>query len=506
MTINPIMKLLKRTPVRNLGVIAILALILGFNGAAATPPNIVFIFADDMGYGDVQILNAERGKIKTPYMDALAREGMIFTDAHTSSSVCTPSRYSLMTGRYNWRSTKQVGVNNGFSQPLIPTDRETVASLLKKQGYNTGMIGKWHIGMNMPKGKGMKKTDWNGKIKGGPFDLGFDYYFGISASLDMPPYIYIENDEFVGECTVEKTLYKNRKGPAEPDFEGVKVLDDLAEKAVEFIGKQSAEKPFFTYIALPSPHTPIVPKPEWQGKSEIGTYGDFMMETDAFVGTIMKALDVAGFTENTMIIVSSDNGCSKAADIPAMQQKGHFPSAQLRGFKADLWDGGHRVPFIVRWPASIKAGSTSDAIICLTDFMATAAELSGATIAENAGEDSVSFAPELIGKEIETTRKGIIHHSINGSFAYREGKWKLLLASGSAGWTAPKTGGKGAPKAQLYDMEADIGETKNLYTSHPEVAARLLSQFESDVARGRSTEGADQSNDATVKLWKGKKK
>ena len=465
-------------------------------------PNIVFIFADDMGYGDVHVLNPERGKIATPHMDELAKEGMIFTDAHTSSSVCTPSRYSLMTGRYNWRTKLQRHVLMGFSKPLIPTSRMTVASLLKEAGYSTAMIGKWHIGMTFPKGDGMNKVDWKGTIPDGPYALGFDYYFGISASLDMAPYIYIENDKFVGECTVLEEPHPNRKGPAHVDFEVIDVLDELADKSVEFIKKQTNEKPFFAYLSLPSPHTPIVPTPEWQGKSGLGEYGDFMMQTDAFVGTIVKALDESGFSENTLVIVSSDNGCSaKPAKVPDLEAKGHFPSAQYRGYKSDLWDGGHRVPFIVKWPAKVKAGSSSEATICLTDFMATCADLSGTKLPGDAGEDSVSFAPAMEGKKIETSRKGIIHHSINGAFAYREGKWKLLLTKGSGGWSkGPK--GKGT-KGQLYDMEADPGETKNLYEANPEVVERLLAQLETYVSQGRSTDGPAASNDIkSVKVWK----
>jgi len=472
-----------------------------------TNPNIIFIFADDMGYGDVQALNPTRGKIKTPHMDQLALEGMVFTDAHTSSSVCTPSRYSLMTGLYNWRSTRQAGVTNGYSEPLIPTTRMTVASILKSTGYKTSMIGKWHIGMNLPKGGGKSKVDWQGTIEGGPCDLGFDYFYGISASLDMDPYIYIENDRFVGECTTEKAFH--RKGPAHADFEAIDVLDILAEKSVEYINKQSSDQPFFTYIALPSPHTPIVPTKKWQGKSEVGRYGDFMMQTDDFVGQIIKALDDKQLSENTILIVSSDNGCSKAAKIQSLEAKGHFPSAQFRGSKADLWDGGHRVPFIVRWPAAIEAGSTSDEIICLTDFIATSADIAGTELPSNAGEDSVSFLPALLGKEIQTERKGIIHHSVSGHFAYREGKWKLLLAKASGGWTSPKENEvpPNSPIAQLYNMDTDPGETTNLYEQEPEIAAQLLQQLEAYVFAGRSTSGAESKNDIeTIKLWKGKKK
>lgn len=466
-------------------------------------PNVVFILMDDMGYGDVHSLNPERCKIPTPHMDKVAAEGMVFTDAHTSSSVCTPSRYSLMTGRYNWRTTKQSGVLNGFGKPLIPTSRMTVASLLKQQGYETAMIGKWHIGMNFPKGGGMDKIDWKGKIPDGPHALGFDYFFGISGSLDMPPYIYIENDRFVGEATVLKEPHPKRKGPAEPDFEVVDVLDELAEKSVEFIAEQSAEKPFFAYLSLPSPHTPIVPTPKWQGKSGLSAYGDFMMQTDDFVGTIVKALDENGFDENTLLIISSDNGCSYAqADVAGMEENGHFPSAQFRGYKSDIWEGGHRVPFLVKWPAKVKAGSSSDATICLTDFMATCADLSGVELPADAGEDSVSFMPALNGGEIETSRKGIIHHSIKGNFAYREGEWKLVLSRTSGGFKTEKPA-KDAPKGQLYDLEADPGETNNLYNSRPEVVERLLGQLETYVENGRSTEGGASANDVkSVKIWR----
>ncbi|MGD9419109.1 MAG: sulfatase family protein [Verrucomicrobiota bacterium JB025] len=470
---------------------------------AAGQPNIVFIFMDDMGYGDVGVLNPERGKIATPHMDRVAEQGMIFTDAHTSSAVCTPSRYGLMTGRYNWRTRLQRHVLDGFGKALIPESRMTVASLLKAQGYATGMIGKWHIGMNFPKGTGKQRVDWKGRITVGPHDVGFDYFFGISGSLDMPPYIFIENDRFVGEATVMKEPHPNRKGPAEPDFEVIEVLDQLAEKSVEFIGKQSGEKPFFAYLALPSPHSPVVPSPEWQGRSGLGKYGDFMMQTDAFVGTIVKALDDAGFTDNTLLIVSSDNGFSeKQGGAAELEAQGHFPSAGYRGYKADIWEGGHRVPFLVKWPGHVKAGTTSDATICLTDFMATCADLTGAELPADAGEDSVSFLPALAGEKIETSRKGIIHHSIKGSFAYREGKWKLVLSKTSGGFR-PGKAPKNAPKGQLYDMEADPGETRNLFATHPEVVERLLAQLETYVKRGRSTDGPDVPNDVkNINIWK----
>jgi arylsulfatase A-like enzyme len=474
-------------------------------------PNIIYILADDLGYGDVQCLNPERGKIPTPHMDQLAADGMVFTDAHSSSAVCTPTRYGILTGRYNWRTHLQSGVLNGFSQPLIAQDRLTVAELLKEQGYNTACIGKWHVGMALPTSDGKEanrnfsNVDWTGVISDGPIQHGFDYYFGIAASLDMPPYIYIENDRFVGECTTTKA-FPRRKGPAQADFEAVDVVPELGRKSVEYIRQQTADQPFFMYIALTSPHTPLVPSKDWNGKSGLGKYGDFVMQTDHVLGQIVDAVDAAGLGENTIIIFTSDNGCSKAAGISKLEAQGHYPSAQFHGSKADLWEGGHRIPFLLRWPKGIKAGSRCDQTICLTDLMATAADLSGAKVPQGAGEDSVSFLPALRDKPITSSRNGVIHHSIDGCFSYRQGKWKLLLSRGSGGWTAPKEKEAIANRssiAQLYDMENDPGEITNLYESHPEVVANLLQMLESDVARGRSTGGPDLSNDTPdIVLWK----
>ena len=472
-------------------------------------PNIIYILADDLGYGDVHALNPQRGKIATPHMDRLVKQGMSFTDAHTSSSVCTPTRYGILTGRYNWRTRLQKHVLKGFDQPLIDADRLTVAGLLQKQGYTTACIGKWHLGLGLPTtgkspaGKNGKDVDWSGRISGGPVDLGFDHFYGISASLDMPPYIYIKDDRFVGAATTTKGW--NRKGPAHPDFEAVDVLPEIGRKTVEFIKQQKADKPFFAYVPFTSPHTPILPSKQWRGKSRLGKYGDFVMQTDAVIGQIVAALDAKGLSKNTIVIVTSDNGCSaKPAKAEALKKMGHYPSAQFRGYKSDLWDGGHCVPFIVRWPARVTAGSTSDQLICLTDLLATCAELSGATVPENAGEDSVRFAAALEGKQIPSTRQGVIHHSIDGNFSYRQGKWKMLLSNGSGGWSKGKTADE--TRGQLYNMDTDPGEATNLYTSQSDVVAALLAQLKSDVARGRSTAGADQKNDVPVKIWKGKGK
>ncbi len=462
------------------------------------PPNIVYILADDLGYGDVKCLNP-KGKIATPHMDRLAANGMIFTDAHSSSSVCTPSRYNILTGRYNWRSRLQEGVLGGFAAPLIDRQRLTVPALLKQHGYATACIGKWHLGMTMP-----EKSDLNQPIRDSPTTRGFDEFFGISASLDMPPYGFIHNDRFTAPLDTEKELFKDRRGPAQADFEAVDVLPTLTRKTVEFIReKATAKKPFFLYLALTSPHTPIAPTKHWHGKSGIGDYSDFVMETDWAVGEVLAALDQTGIA-NTLVVFTSDNGFAPAANTEALERQGHYPSAQFRGYKSDIWDGGHRVPFLVRWPARVKAGSKSDALICLGDLMATCAEVLGVKLPDNTGEDSVSILPALLdsGKAVRQT---IVHHSINGRFAIRQGNWKLELCPGSGGWGKPGDAAatkQGLPGVQLYDLSNDIGERKNVQAEHPDVVARLKESLEQQIADGRSTPGAKQTNDTKIVVMK----
>jgi len=501
-----------------------------FAHASAEPPNIIYILADDLGYGDVQTLNPERGKIATPHMDQVAAEGMTFTDAHTTSSVCTPTRYSILTGRYNWRTDHQSGVLNGYGSPLISPDRVTVPSFLRENGYTTAMIGKWHLGLNLAttddkKAKATKdiakkvnngrflpaeltNIDWEKPIEGGPVDLGFDSWFGISASLDFPPYVWIRDRNWVGQGTHAKAFH--RPGPAHEDFEAVEVLDQLAAESVKFIAEYKDEKPFFVYLPLPSPHTPIVPTKKWQGKSGINKYGDFVMQTDDFVGQIVKALEKKGISENTMLIVTSDNGCSRRANFEQLESHGHFASAQYRGSKSDIWEGGHRVPFLVKWPKVIAPGSRSDELSCQSDLLATCAELLGEELPENAGEDSESILPILKGEKTQFSRKGIIHHSVSGHFAYREGDYKLILARGSGGWTKPsekQSRDEGAPKAQLYDLAADPGEQTNLYPEKPEIAEKLLAHFTEYVKAGASVAGKKSTNDVkNIKLWKTEKK
>ncbi len=464
--------------------------------AAPRPPNIIYILCDDLGWGDVRC-NNPKGKIPTPNTDALAAQGMRFTDAHSGSAVCTPTRYGILTGRYCWRTRLQDGVLNGYSSPLIARDRLTVPSLLKRQGYATACIGKWHLGMEVPKDPGVLK------VKEGPATRGFDSYFGVIASADMPPFAFVENDRFTQAPTATKKWL--RKGAAAPDFEAVDVLPKLTEKAVEYIGRQTGEKPFFLYLPLTSPHTPIVPAKEWQGKSGLGDYADFVTETDWTLGQVLAAVAKNGLSENTLIIFTSDNGCSPAANPAALEKKGHFPSAGFRGYKADIFDGGHRIPFVVRWPARVKAGTTSDQVVCLTDLMATCAEITGAKLPDSAGEDSVSLLQVLTGTALAPVRGSVIHHSINGSFAIRQGQWKLELCAGSGGWSAPKPGGKEEkrlPPVQLYDLTRDPGEKNNVQAENPDVVKRLTALLEKQVADGRSTPGAPQKNDVTIELHK----
>lgn len=488
---------------------------------SATPPNIVFILADDLGYGDVHSLNPA-SRIVTPHLDRLAASGMIFTDAHSPSSVCTPTRYGVLTGRYNWRSRLKNGVLGGFSRRLIEPDRMTVGTLLQGRGYHTACLGKWHLGMDWPLRNGDAaddhgnygtgyadawRVDYAAPIQNGPNSLGFDYFLGISASLDMPPYVFIENNRATEIPTVEKKWI--RQGPAGRSFEAIDVLPRITDKAVEYIGQRApaskSGNPFFLYFPLNAPHTPILPAPEWRGKSGLSDYGDFVMQVDATVGRVIEALELNGIRENTLVIFTSDNGCSPAANIAEMQRKEHFPSYHFRGHKADIYEGGHRVPFIVGWPARVAPGSTSDQLICLTDLMATCAELVGADLPENAAEDSVSILPALSGTATAPLHAAVVHHSINGSFSIRQKDWKLVLCPGSGGWSEPRPGSdeaKTLPLIQLFDLSNDIGETRNVQDRHPDVVEGLTRLLEKYVAEGRSTPGPSQVNNGPVNIWR----
>ena len=471
-------------------------LIIGPTSSVAekSKPNIVYIICDDLGYGEIQALAPKTSRIPTPGADSLAAQGMVFTDAHSGSAVCTPTRYGIMTGRYSWRTRLQKGVVTGFAPSLIAKNRPTVASFLKTQGYDTAIVGKWHLNFEYhdPKSgvayskKNHKTPPIGARIPDGPLTRGFDYYHGFHHARNMKA--VIENDQVI-----------------EHDDE-INMLPRLTRKVVEYIDSRAGKKePFFLYVPLGSPHNPIVPSPEWQGKSGLNAHADFVMQTDHVVVAASRALQRQGLTDNTLVIFTSDNGTSKGANIPELEAKGHFPSAHFRGSKADLWDGGHRIPFIVRWPGKVKPGTQSDQLICLTDLLATTAEILETKAPRRSGEDSVSFLPALFEKQIVSTRHGVIHHSSSGHFAYRQGKWKLLLARGSGGWSSPKENQVkgGAIEAQLYDMDTDPEETNNLYLKNPEVAQRLLTQLATDVNAGRSTAGSLSQNDvADIVLWK----
>ena len=467
-----------------------------------TPPNIIYILADDMGYGDVSCLN-EHGKIQTKHLDALAATGLICRDAHATSAVCTPSRYSILTGRYNWRSALKQGVTRGYSPPLLEIDRTTVASLLKTAGYVTGCVGKWHLGWHWAKvGPEESDVDYTQPITNGPTSVGFDYFFGISASLDMPPYVYVENDQptavpdhIVADRGGKELL---RAGPTAPDFVHEEVLPKLTEKAVDWVDAQAqTNQPFFLYFPLPAPHTPILPTEEFQGKSSTNSYGDFCLQVDDVVGQVMAVLDRHGIAENTIFIFTSDNGCSPRVDYEELGALGHHPSYVFRGHKADIYEGGHRVPLIIRWPATIAAGSVSDETVCLVDLLATCADILGIELPDNVGEDSVSNLP-LWRKESldQPLREATVHSSVNGSLSIRQGRWKLEMCPGSGGWSYPQPGpeSEGLPPIQLYDLETDIGEQQNIAADHPDVVESLTDLLTSYIQNGRSTSGAPQQN------------
>lgn len=475
-------------------------------------PNLIYILADDMGYGDISALNENCG-FRTPNFDRMAAEGMCFTDAHATSAVCTPSRYGILTGRYNWRSRLKSHVMGGYSEPLIEEGRRTVADLLKAQGYRTVMVGKWHLGMKFAKEPGFLEVpdfeacdhvDYSGKIERSPVANGFDYFYGISASLDMPPYIYIENDHFTAlpdHVTEGKGKGYFRKGPTAPGFVHENVLDELTDKVLEQI-EENKDRPFFIYFPMPAPHTPILPAKEFRGASGTNEYGDFVLHVDDVVGRISRKLEEEGLADNTIVVYTSDNGCSPMADYSELLERGHNPSYIFRGTKADIYEGGHRIPLIVRWPETVPAGSTCDRIVCLSDLMATMCDILGIEMGESDGVDSVSNLPLWKKPDGPKVRDDLIHQSIDGSLSIRKGKWKLEMCPGSGGWSDPKPGEEepGSPAFQLYDLSADIGERHNVIEAHREVADALRKQLKEHIFRGRSTPGPMQQNNGQA-VW-----
>ena len=490
---------------RLLTTLLLLIMLAPLHGYAADKPNIVYILADDMGYGDAGAYNPQ-SKIPTPAMDALAMQGMRFTDAHTGSAVCTPTRYGILTGRYAWRSRLKRGVLYGYDEPLIEEGRLTVPALLKQHGYMTGCVGKWHLGLGWhqlapfpvpanPRATTTRATeemvDLTRPLSAGPHTSGFDYSFIIPASLDMDPYVYIENGKVVEQPTARVDASPRpkmwRAGPIAPGFKFENVLPDFTAKAEGFIDRSAAGakdgKPFFLYLPLNSPHTPHVPSQKFEGKSGLAPFADFVMETDWSVGRIVEALRRNGLDDNTIVIVTSDNGSH--AEPLDLEAKGHKSNGDWRGQKSDAWEGGHRVPFIVRWPAKVKPASTCDQTICTTDLMAAVAQIIGVSVPDSAGEDSASFLGLLDGSTDGPVREATVHHSIEGSFAIRQGDWKLILCRGSGGWSLREPAAKkqNLPPVQLYNLRDDPGETKNVAAEQKPVVERLqalLAKYQSE--------------------------
>ncbi len=461
--------------------------------AGAERPNVIFIMADDMGYGDLTCLNPE-SKIPTPHMDRLAREGMVFTDAHSGSAVCTPTRYGVLTGRYCWRTRLKNGVLNGYSRALIEPGRMTVGSLLQEEGYRTGCVGKWHLGLT-----DTQPADYSKPLRPGPNEVGFDYWFGIPASLDMTPYVYLENGLPTRPPTetIAASPYPAfyRGGPIADDFKHEEVMPRITEKAVGFINeclREHTDKPFFLYFPLTAPHTPWLPLEQDHQQSQAGIYGDFVTLVDWTVGQILETLDAHEIADNTLVILTSDNGSHEArigqhnnGISVGSPNFGHEANHIYRGQKADAWDGGHRVPFLARWPQTVTAGSRCDVPICLTDLIATCAAVTDRDLPSDAGEDSISFLGHLEGRRpARPCHEAIVHHSISGVFAIRRGKWKFIDGVGSGGWSGT---GDGLP-AQLYDMEADPHEQNNLYKDpqHQGVVERLQRLLEQYKEQGHS--------------------
>ncbi|HBY60988.1 MAG TPA: hypothetical protein DEH78_14290 [Solibacterales bacterium] len=435
------------------------------------PPNILYILCDDLGWGDLRCYNPESA-IPTPHADRLASQGVRFTDMHSPSSVCTPTRYGILTGRYCWRSRLTKGVLRGYSPNLIEAGRLTVPSMLKARGYTTAGIGKWHLGLG-----DAETTDYSKPLRPGPTDHGFDSYYGIPASLDMEPYLYFENDRAVEQPTARTEGRDTprgvfwRGGGIAPSFKLEDVLPTLTGKAVEYISRNH-EKPYFLYLPLASPHTPWLPDRKHQGKSRAGIYGDFVSMTDDAIGRVLAAVD----PKNTLVILTSDNGAHWTPEDRA--QFTHRANANWRGQKADIHDAGHRVPFIASWQGRLAPGTVSAQLGCLTDLMATAAAIAGYQLPANAGEDSF----DLLGSP---RREAVVHHSSEGMFAIREKNWKLILGRGSGGFTKPAFE-KGPPAGQLYDLAADPGESTDLFEKEPDRVARLTALLDRYRTEGRS--------------------
>lgn len=484
-------------------------------------PNIVLICADDLGYGEVSAYNPDRNKIPTPNIDRLAAQGMRFTDAHSSSSVCSPSRYAMLTGRYHWRSPMGSKIVGRWGKSAIAPDRLTLGGLVRQHGYQTAMAGKWHLGWNwnIPKegvrmmqggsnnvtpATDQQKSFWNAlfskEISGGPVDRGFDRYFGTDVP-NWPPFCFFENRRTVGipieflPARLFKDNQASAQGPAVADWSLEPILPSITARACEWIGEYAkSDKPFFIYFPMTAPHTPISPNKEWRGKSGLGRYADFVMETDAAIGRVLAALEASAAADSTLVILTSDNGNASYAGGKELESKGHFPSGPLRGYKFDAWEGGHRVPFIVRWPGKTAPGSRCDQLVHQADIFATVAEILAHKLPSNAAEDSFSFLP-LLKDPSKPVREHAVSQSPHGTMALRKGPWKIIFGPGGRN---PSTDAKKQP-ALLYNLADDLGETHDLRAVKPELVAELAKLMEQIVNNGRSTPGETQNNDTEVK-------
>ena len=492
---------------------AVLLLAVGARAAAPlkpAAPNVLLILADDMGIGDVSCLNP-RSLWRTPHLDRLAAEGMTFTDAHSSSGVCTPTRYTLLTGRYSWRGRLKRGVLNGYGPPLIEPGRLTLSGFLRQRGYATAMFGKWHLGLEWARsGPGPEDVDFAKPFGGGPIAHGFDRFLGISASLDMPPYVWLRDDRVtappdrkVGDSAAPRLW---RAGPIGADFLMEDVQPRLTRETIAFLAERAAArdgKPFFVYLPYASPHTPTLPSAEFADTTRT-PYGAFVRQLDADVGAIMAALERHGLAKDTLVIFTSDNGYAPAGDIPRHRDLGHDSSGGFRGSKSDAFEGGHRVPFIARWPAVVPAGSKCGELVGHLDVYATMAEVLGVPLPDDAAEDSSSLLALLRGRSApDGRRRSLVHHSSEGEFAIREGDWKLILCPGSGGWSSPTKAPSpwtqpkpdnfdGLPPFQLYNLAQDPRETTNLADRHPDIVRRLGRLMRQTIERGRSTPGPDR--------------
>ena len=479
------------------------------------PPNVVLILADDFGVGDIQAHYPDN-KIATPYLDRLVAQGRSFTDAHSASAVCTPTRYGLLTGRYAWRTPLQEWVLAAYEPPLIEADRPTLPAMLKQSGYHTALIGKWHLGMHYGGERPAQRLEEHWRLKdypwdfsqpvtGGPVARGFDYYFGVNLP-NQPPFTYQENDRLV-EAPTATYRYDSTEGvvmprafdgsPIAPAWRFDSIVPELTARAVAYLEERAkVAEPFFLMYSMTSPHEPVVPSGDFVGRSGINPIADFVMETDWSAGQVIAALDRLGLRENTLVIFTADNGHSHYTGWDRLIAAGHQPSGPYRGHKGDIWEGGHRVPFVVRWPAGgVPAGTTTAHPITLNDLYATLATLLGTALPVDAAEDSFSFLPSLRGQTPEPRPAGIVSHSRDGEFAYREGDWKLVLRKPEP--RLDDSRGQAAI-AELYHLGQSEAEVQNLATEYPERVRELRQRLQHIVQAGSSREDAESENDVHV--------